>query len=119
MGLTAFPYFSDLKRSGDLFTFAPTIISGAVALAMIASIDALLCTKLVTAPGEPRRDGDRILLRLGIANLAAACFGGITSGINIGASITNRTFGARSPLDRADQRGGTAGGERVAIPVAR
>jgi len=98
MGLTAFPYFSDLKRSGDLFAFAPTIISGAVALAMIASIDALLCTKLVTAPGEPRRDGDRILLRLGIANLAAACFGGITSGINIGASITNRTFGARSPL---------------------
>ena len=65
---------------------------------MIASIDALLCTKLVTAPGEPRRDGDRILLRLGIGNLAAACFGGITSGINIGASVANRTFGARSPL---------------------
>jgi SulP family sulfate permease len=98
IGLTAFPYFTDLKRSGDLFAFAPTIISGALALAMIASIDALLCTKLVTAPGEPRRDGDRILLRLGIGNLAAACFGGITSGINIGASVANRTFGARSPL---------------------
>jgi SulP family sulfate permease len=65
---------------------------------MIASIDALLCTKLVAAPGEPHRNGDAILLRLGVANLAAACFGGITSGINIGASITNRTFGARSPL---------------------
>jgi SulP family sulfate permease len=97
MGLTAFPYFADLKRSGDLVSFAPTIISAAVALAIIASIDALLCTKLVTAPGEPRRDGDRILFRLGIANLAAACVGGITSGINIGASVTNRTFGARSP----------------------
>jgi len=98
MGLTAFPYFTDLKRSGDLFAFAPTIISGALALALIASIDALLCTKLVTAPGEPRRDGDGILLRLGIANVAAACFGGITSGINIGASVANRTFGAHSPL---------------------
>jgi sulfate permease, SulP family len=98
IGLTAFPYFADLKRSGDLFAFAPTIIGGAVALAMIASIDALLCTKLVTALSEPRRDGDGILLRLGIANLAAACFGGITGGINIGASIANRTFGARSPL---------------------
>jgi sulfate permease, SulP family len=97
MGLTAFPYFTDLKRSGDLFAFAPTIVGGALALAMIASIDALLCTKLVTAPGEPRRDGDGILLRLGIGNIAAACLGGITSGINIGASVTNRTFGARSP----------------------
>ncbi len=98
MGLTAFPYFTDLKRSGDLFAFAPTIIGGALALAMIASIDALLCTKLVTAPGESRRNGDGILLRLGLANVAAACLGGITSGINIGASIANRTFGARSPL---------------------
>jgi sulfate permease, SulP family len=98
MGLTAFPYFSDLKHSGDLLAFAPTIVSGALALAMIASIDALLCTKLVAASAEPRRNGDAILLRLGIANLAAACFGGITSGINIGASITNRTFGARTPL---------------------
>jgi MFS superfamily sulfate permease-like transporter len=98
MGLTAFPYFSDLEHSGELLAFAPTIIGGALALAMITSIDALLCTKLVTAPAEPRRNGDAILLRLGTANLAAACFGGITSGINIGASITNRTFGARTPL---------------------
>jgi SulP family sulfate permease len=96
--LTAFPYFVNLKHSGDLFAFVPTIFGGALALAIIASIDALLCTKLVTATGEPRRDGDRILLRLGIANLAAACAGGITGGINIGASNANRTFGARSPL---------------------
>ena len=82
----------------SLLAFLPTIFGGALALAIIASIDSLLCTKLVTAAGEPRRDGDRILLRLGMANLVAACFGGITGGINIGASIANRTFGARSPL---------------------
>ena len=52
----------------------------------------------VIAPGEPRRDGDRLLLRLGVGNVAAACIGGITSGINIGASITNRTFGGRRSL---------------------
>jgi SulP family sulfate permease len=98
MGLTAFPYFSDLKHSGELLSFAPTILGGALALAMIASIDALLCTKLVTASGEARRNSDAILLRLGIANLATACFGGITGGINIGASIANRTFGARTAL---------------------
>jgi len=76
----------------------PTIVGGALALAIIASIDALLCAKLVTASGEPRRDGDRLLFRLGIGNVAAACAGGITGGINIGASVTNRTFGARTPL---------------------
>src|SRR5580704_171430 len=98
MGLTAFPYFADLKRSGDLLSFLPTIFGGAIALAIIASIDALLCTKLVTAPAEPRRNGDGILLRLGVANLAAACLGGITSGINIGASVANRSFGAGTPV---------------------
>jgi MFS superfamily sulfate permease-like transporter len=98
MGLTAFPYFAELKRTNDFPVFLPTIIGGAFALAIIASIDALLCTKLVTATDEPRRDSDGILLRLGMANVAAACVGGITGGINIGASIANRAFGARSPL---------------------
>jgi MFS superfamily sulfate permease-like transporter len=98
MGLTAFPYFAGLARGGDLAALAPTILGGALALAMIASIDALLCAKLVTAPGEPRRDGNRLLVRLGVGNLAAACIGGITSGINIGPSVANRAFGARTPL---------------------
>jgi sulfate permease, SulP family len=98
MGPTIFPYLMDLKHSEDLLALTPTIFGGAVALAIIASIDALLCTKLVMAPGETRRDGNRVLRQLGIANLAAGCFGGITGGINIGASIANRAFGARSPL---------------------
>ncbi len=96
MGFTAFDYFHGVARGGDFLEFVPTILGGALALAIIASIDALLCAKLVTAPGEPRRDGDRLLLRLGVGNVAAACIGGITSGINIGASTTNRTFGGRT-----------------------
>jgi anti-anti-sigma regulatory factor len=52
----------------------------------------------VTASGELRRNGDQLLVRLGVGNIAAACAGGITSGINIGASVANRTFGARTPL---------------------
>jgi sulfate permease, SulP family len=98
LGLTAFEYFEGLSRGGDFLAFVPTILGGALALAIIASIDALLCAKLVTASGEPRRDGDRLLFRLGIGNVAAACAGGITGGINIGASVTNWTFGARTPL---------------------
>ena len=98
IGPTAFPYFAGLARDNDLIVLLPTILSGALALAIIASIDALLCAKLVTAPGEPRRDGDWLLMRLGVGNLAAASIGGITSGINIGPSIVNRAFGARTPL---------------------
>jgi len=94
IGPTAFPYFSGLARESSFIALLPTILGGALALAIIASIDALLCAKLVTAPGEPRRD----LMRLGVGNLAAACIGGITSGINIGPSIANRAFGARTPL---------------------
>jgi sulfate permease, SulP family len=98
IGPTAFPYFAGLARGSDLIALLPTILGGALALAIIASIDALLCAKLVTALGEPRGDGDRLLMRLGVGNLAAACIGGITSGINIGPSIANRTFGARTPF---------------------
>ena len=98
IGPTAFPYFAGLAHESNLIALLPTILGGALALAIIASIDALLCAKLVTAPGEPRQDGDRLLVHLGAGNLAAACIGGITSGINIGPSIANRAFGARTPL---------------------
>lgn len=98
LAFSALPYFARLEDAGTLVAFAPTIIGGALALAIVASIDALLCTKLVTPPGEPRRDSDRILLRYGLANAASGCFGGITCGINIGASVANRGFGGRSPV---------------------
>ena len=39
---------------------------------------------------------DRLLVRLGIANAISASFGGVTSGINIGPSLVNRGFGAKS-----------------------
>jgi len=96
IGVTFLEYVQGLGRGGDFLESLPTILGGSAALAIISSIDALLCTKLVAAPGEPRRNGDELLVRLGIGNVAAACAGGITSGINIGASVSNRTFGART-----------------------
>ncbi len=98
LGVTALEYFEGVAPGDGFVAFVPRILLGALALAIIASIDALLCTKLVTSSDEPRRDGDRLLVRLGIGNVAAACVGGITSGINVGASVTNRAFGARRPL---------------------
>jgi SulP family sulfate permease len=82
----------------EILPLLPTIVGGALALATIASIDALLCARLVTPLGERRDDEDRLLLRLGIGNAVAASFGGITSGLNIGPSLINRAAGARTPL---------------------
>jgi sulfate permease, SulP family len=93
-----FPDFAGLGRNPDLAAMLPTILSGALALAIIASIDALLCAKLLTRPGDAKVDGNRLLARLGVGNMFAAGFGGITSGLNLGPSLTNRALGARAPL---------------------
>jgi sulfate permease, SulP family len=90
--------FSGLAMAAPLEQSWPLIVSSALALAVIASIDALLCAKLASRPGELRAGDDRLLVRLGIANAISAAFGGITSGINIGPSLANRAFGAQSPL---------------------
>ena len=90
--------FSGLAMAEPLERAAPVILSSAFALAIIASIDALLCAKLTSLPGELRAGDDRLLVRLGIANAVSASFGGITNGINIGPSLANRAFGGRSWL---------------------
>jgi sulfate permease, SulP family len=90
--------FSGLAMTESLESSASVILSSALALAVIASIDALLCAKLTSQPGEFRARDDGLLIRLGIANAVSAVFGGITSGINIGPSLANRAFGGRSWL---------------------
>jgi MFS superfamily sulfate permease-like transporter/CRP-like cAMP-binding protein len=92
------PNFAGLTHDGSVVEIIPMIFAGAIALAFIASIDALLCARLAAQPGDAKVDSDRLLIRLGLGNMAAAGFGGITSGINIGPSLVNRAFGARTPL---------------------
>ncbi len=87
-----FPILESLQGSVSV------ILPSALALAVIASIDALLCAKLVSQPGEFGGGDDSLLIRLGIANAVSASFGGITNGINIGPSLVNRAFGGRSWL---------------------
>jgi MFS superfamily sulfate permease-like transporter/CRP-like cAMP-binding protein len=91
------PNFGGLAHDGSVTEITSTILGGAVALALIASIDALLCARLIAAPGEVRVDGNRLLMRLGMGNFASSVFGGITGGINIGPSLVNRAFGGRRP----------------------
>jgi sulfate permease, SulP family len=90
--------FSGLPMADPLEQSWSLIVTSALALAIIASIDALLCAKLASRPGELRAGDDNLLVRLGIANAISAVFGGITSGINIGPSLANRAFGAQTSL---------------------
>ncbi len=92
------PDFLDLLREPGVLEVVPTIITGALGLAIIASVDALLCARLLQTPTGAKRDTDRQLVRLGLGNMLSASCGGITSGINIGPSLANRAYGARTPL---------------------
>jgi anti-anti-sigma regulatory factor len=64
--------FSGLGMAGPLEGSASVILSSALALAIIASIDALLCAKLTSQPGELCAGDDNLLVRLGIANAVSA-----------------------------------------------
>ena len=96
---TPYRAIGDLPHSTEYGELLPFIVGGALALAFVAAMDALLCSKLVTPAGTRKKgDGGRLLMRLGVANVLSGCFGGITGGINIGPSLTNRAFGAKTPL---------------------
>jgi SulP family sulfate permease len=94
--LPNFPQFVELARAPGVASILPSIVMGALALALIASIDTLLCAKLLARPADPPTDGDRLLLRLGAANALNALAGGITAGFNVGPSRDNRDFGGRT-----------------------
>jgi len=95
---TPLNYLGDLVEISRYVALLPLIVVGAFALAVVAALDALLCVKLATPPGGAKLDGNQLLIKLGLGNMLAACLGGITTGINIGPSIVNRTFGATTSL---------------------
>jgi sulfate permease, SulP family len=109
--------FSGLPMAAPLESAISVILPGALALAIIASIDALLCAKLTSQPGELRSGDDSLLIRLGIANMVAASFGGITNGINIGPSLANRAFGGRSWLSVAVNAAAVLAAATLLFPV--
>jgi SulP family sulfate permease len=88
--------FWSLATARTMWPLLPSLITGALSLAIVASLDGLLCAKTVeSATGEKTR-GNRELLRLGVGNMAAACFGGISGGVNLGSSFANHRSGGRT-----------------------
>jgi sulfate permease, SulP family len=92
-----FAGFFSLASDPAFWSIVPMLLSGAVSLALIASLDGMLCARLVEADSGHRIQSNRELVRLGVGNMVAAGFGGIANGINLGSSFANHRSGARTP----------------------
>ena len=80
-------YFGDfvsLAIDERFWPVVPTLISGALSLAIVASLDGMLCARLVESDSGNRIQNNGELIRLGVGNMVAAGFGGIANGINLG-----------------------------------
>jgi sulfate permease, SulP family len=91
-----FTGFVSVLAPGQLRQFLPTAALAAATLALIASLDALLCAKTAESVTSARIPGNRILWLLGVGNTVTACFGGIAGGINLSSTLTNFRAGGRT-----------------------
>jgi len=95
------PDFAALMARPTFWTLFPLLATGALSLAIVASLDALLCAKTVQGVTRMKVRGNPELLRLGLGNMVAACFGGIAGGINLASSVANHRAGGRTPASVA------------------
>ena len=87
---------ADLVQRPDLEEIAWLLLGGSLSIAVIASIDTLLCARLLEVTTRRRPGDNRQLMRMGAANMVAAGLGGITGGVNLGPSMVNHAFGGRT-----------------------
>lgn len=90
--------FVGLFSNPQFLEFLPVVVLGAASVALIASLDAILCARLISSDSGHKFDGNRELVRLGIGNMFAASFGGIANGINLASSFANHRSGGRTAL---------------------
>lgn len=86
--------------AGDPYLRAhwPSFLGAAVSLALVASLDTLLCAKTADGITGHRTSPSPQLLRLGAGNVAAGLVGAIPSGINLGSTSAVYRGGGRTAL---------------------
>ncbi|HEY4911126.1 MAG TPA: SulP family inorganic anion transporter, partial [Methylomirabilota bacterium] len=90
--------FFSLPAEQGIWPILLTLAVGAFGLAVVSSLDVLLCARVMDGVTGERSSGPRELVRIGLGNVTAACFGGIPSGVNLGASFANFRSGGRTRL---------------------
>jgi MFS superfamily sulfate permease-like transporter len=77
---------------------APAIAASALSLAVVASLDTLICARIVEAMTGRRGNASRTLQMAGGANLIASMLGGLCGGVSVASSTANYKAGARTSL---------------------
>jgi len=90
--------FASLLTDRALLPVLVTLAVGALSLAIVSSLDFLLCARVMDGVTGERSRGSHELVRIGFANVIASGFGGIPSGLNLGASLANHRAGGRTRL---------------------
>lgn len=88
--------FYALATEAQWWSMLPSILAWAASLALISSLDVLLCAKVMEGYTRKREDHNLDLVRLGVGNLIAAAFGGISSAISLTSSQANHGSGGRT-----------------------
>ena len=77
---------------------APAILLSALSLAVVASLDTLICARIVEGMTGQRGDANRTLRVIGGANLVTALLGGLCGGVSVASSTANFKGGSRTSL---------------------
>ncbi|HTY79541.1 MAG TPA: SulP family inorganic anion transporter [Candidatus Bathyarchaeia archaeon] len=96
-----FTSFGSLFADPQLWPVLVTLAVGAFSLAIVSSLDFLLCARVMDGLTGERSRGSQELVRIGVANIIASGFGAIPSGVNLGASFANHRAGGRTRLAAA------------------
>lgn len=90
--------FPPLLSQPELASFIPVLLTAAASLAIVASLDSMLCARLIESDSGHRFNGNRELVRLGLGSMVAAAFGGISNGVNLASSFANHRSGGRTAI---------------------
>jgi sulfate permease, SulP family len=88
--------FYVLVHEPKWWSLMPSMLAWAASLALISSLDVLLCAKVMEGVTQQREDHNLGLVRLGLGNIVAASFGGISSAISLTSSQANYSSGGRT-----------------------
>ena len=90
--------FTGLFMDPRFYQFLPVLVAGAASVAIVASLDAVMCARLIQSDSGHKFDSNKEIVRLGIGNMVSSGFGGIANGINLASSFANHRSGGRTPV---------------------
>lgn len=90
------PDFASLLSATVSWKAPLSLVAAGFSLALVASLDALLCVRTVEAITGQRTRGNAELVRLGVGNAVTVCVGGIFSSIHLGGTAAAHRAGART-----------------------